>query len=208
MPASRAWDLSSGAPASYQGPRPREIPLAVAQDPAGPNWDPFANQNPQVVALEVWGLGRRIRVEECHFFRRSAWFAAAKSGGTTYDPDNKTNEPGHGYSVSVRAFVMVKDGDGASHVVGQYPAEIFLNGGSAPDGTEPLTGAQGIRFEFTVQLQNPEGDNLHVPAWDLVAYLEGIPESHIGCGDVVNVNVRNLSAVIPTALALSPSFGG
>ena len=194
------WDLKTGA-ALPERHKPLDIPLALILDPTVVVTGLAPTSG--TVEVDVWGLDRRIVIVAEHFFTRSPWWTYGTYGAGVDGYDTE----GYGYTVSVMGIMLAKDAQGEIHEIGALPSALWLNNGSAPDGAEIISGAEGIRFRYTISATNAIGRLNTTPSWDLKLHLSAVPNERIGCGEIVAAIGDSLRATYGQALAMFLPIG-
>lgn len=184
------WDLSSGK--AVAGNLVLEIPVV-----AGPTWGvqidesafpyTYADGETAEFVLDVWNLDRRMALIWSHYLKPSDWWA--QFGGLV-----GPSRPAPSQEVSVEAILILKAGQTIQEM-GPYPEGLWLNGRSGTkDGIEIVTGAQGVRFKFSVTFHG-------LSAWDVVGQMVLKPDQVFGCDSLGQKVAQKYSAVIPPQAA-------
>lgn len=207
MQVVRRWDLGCVAPVPIARPgRAREVLVARVVSPYEVGAPPVNLSGRW--SCTVFGLDPRCKLVVVPFFRRAPWWAELAAAGI-YDPGAVlTGADGEGYNVKVaRVVVLRRDSSGLVHDVGELPADVWLNGGTIPDGCEIVTGADGVRVELEFGFPTAAQAYL-VPAWDVVCAIELAPNERLGCSGLADEIVGSLEVRIDPPAVLVSNWGG
>ena len=177
-------------PVVAQG-KPDEIVVFQAVDPDSDAWS-GAQVASADFSFDVFGCDRRLALVCQHYYVRAQWFSAWHPEALNL---GVTNLPGEGLVVTVKATAIKRTHDGNVVELGELSDAYWLNGGSAPDGIEIVSGMDGVRLTYHLEASALPGPTPNY--WNLVATVEAKPNTRIGCGEVVAELAQNLQIVMP-----------
>lgn len=228
---TRAWAIGEGRPKRLERRHTgREVVIAQMADPfaMADSEIPTSPINAGSWAVTVQHLDPRFKLVATPFFRRSSWFRARLAEGKIIGAEILNDVDGKNYTQKDSTALLVRKDTptGDVHVIGAQQSDIWLNGGTVPDGTEISSATAGIRIKVDfaterVAVRNQDGiysvyawdDIAHsngalltfdkLPTYDLVCGLEVVPDIRLGCDGMADEIMEALDISIDPPITLT-----